>query len=224
MPVAMHTASKVVLFDLDGTLVDTAPEIADAVNDLLKELGKPAVSDALVVQWIGEGARTLLRSALEHARVPVAELPALWSRFEVHYGERCGRRSTPYPGVRAALERLRDAGDRLAVVTNKETVYARRLLERHELASFFSAVVAGDSLAVKKPDPAVIRYALEELGATLDSALMIGDSVVDVRTARAAGIPVWTVRHGYHHGGLVGADRPDRFIAHFDELGTTLVP
>jgi phosphoglycolate phosphatase len=224
MRLAMQTSSKVVLFDLDGTLVDTAPEIADAVNDLLKELGKPTVPDSLVVQWIGEGARTLLRHALEHANVPVGELPALWSRFERHYGERCGQRSTPYPGIHAALERLRDAGDTLAVVTNKEGVYAKLLLDRHDLASFFSTLVAGDTLAVKKPDAAVVRYALEKLGATLDAALMIGDSVVDVRTARAAGIPVWAVRHGYHHGGFLGADRPDRFITHFDELGTTLVP
>jgi phosphoglycolate phosphatase len=208
------------LFDLDGTLVDTAPEIADSVNDLLREIGRPTVPDSLALEWIGEGTHALLTQALGHAGVPTSELPALWPRFERHYGERCGTRSLPYPGVRAALGRLRDAGRSLAVLTNKEAVHAKRVLDRHELSAFFRLVVAGDTLAVKKPDPAVVHFTLQRLDAPASAAVLIGDSVVDVRAARAAGIPVWAVRHGYHHGRLVDADLPDRFIDHFDELGT----
>jgi phosphoglycolate phosphatase len=213
------TASSFVLFDLDGTLVDTAPEIADAVNDLLAELGRPRVPDELVLEWIGEGTRVLLGRALKHSAIPEHEFAHLWPRFEVLYGERCGLRSHPYPGIHAALERLRRAGSVLAVVTNKEAVYTHRVLERHGLSEFFSLVVAGDTLPVRKPDPKVIQHALAALGADSGSVVLVGDSIIDVRAARAAAIPVWAVRHGYHHGRLVGADAPDRFIDHFDQLG-----
>jgi phosphoglycolate phosphatase len=216
--------APVVLFDLDGTLVDTAPEIADAVNDLLQELRRPRVPDALVLEWIGEGTRMMLTRALKHAGIPDTEFEALWPRFEVYYGERCGRRSTPYPGIRGALERLRAAGATLAVVTNKEAGYTRQVLDQHALTPYFALIVAGDTLAVRKPDPAVIRHALQGLGAHAEAAVLVGDSIIDVRAARAAGIPVWAVRHGYHHGRLVGADLPDHFIDHFDQLGTEFVP
>ncbi len=216
--------TPVVLFDLDGTLVDTAPEIADAVNDLLRERGRPAVPDELVLEWIGEGTRMMLTRALKHSGIPESEFVALWPRFEIFYGERCGRRSTPYPGIRAALERLRAAGATLAVVTNKEAGYTQQVLDQHALTPYFALVVAGDTLPVRKPDPAVIRHALQGLGADAEAAVLVGDSIIDVRAARASGIPVWAVRHGYHHGRLVGADLPDRFIDHFDQLGTEIVP
>jgi phosphoglycolate phosphatase len=218
--------APVILFDLDGTLVDTAPEIADAVNDVLRELGVQPAPDERVREWIGEGTRVLMKRALVYAGLDAARLEELWPRFEHRYSEHCGARSRPYPGVRAALERLRSAGTRLAVVTNKEMIFTRRVLEIHDLHGYFEVVVAGDTLPVRKPDPRVIRHALRCLGEGAGTALLIGDSIIDVRTARAAGIAVWAVRHGYHHGALTGADTPDRFLEHFDELAgktTTVV-
>lgn len=207
-----------VLFDLDGTLVDTAPEITDAVNEFLGELGRPRVTEELVREWIGDGTRVLFVRALAHAGIPESETPPLWPRFEQCYSEHSGQHSTPYPGAHAALMRLQATRSALAIVTNKEARHAEVVLGRHDLRRFFSVIVGGDTLPVRKPDAAVVHYALRELGMDTDRALLIGDSVVDVRTARAAGIAVWAVRHGYHHGRLVGADAPDQFIEHFDEL------
>jgi phosphoglycolate phosphatase len=210
------------LFDLDGTLIDTAPEIADAVNDCLRRMGLPSVSDDQVRSWIGDGARTLVGRALRASGVTEEDLAAAlaraWSGFEIDYAEHCGRRSQVYPGVRAALDRLARSGARLACVTNKEAAFAHRVLQSHALHDAFEMIVAGDTLAVRKPDPAVIHAALDAMHVEPGAALLIGDSVTDIRTARAAGIAVWAVRHGYHHGALTGADAPDRFLEHFDEL------
>jgi phosphoglycolate phosphatase len=210
------------LFDLDGTLIDTAPEIADAVNDCLRRIGLAEVADEQVRGWIGDGARTLVGRALRASGVAEADLaPALaraWSGFEIDYAEHCGRRSQVYPGVRAALDRLVRGGARLACVTNKEAAFAHRVLQSHALHDAFEMIVAGDTLPVRKPDPLMIHAALDAMHVEPGSALLIGDSVTDVRTARAAGIAVWAVRHGYHHGELTGADAPDRFLEHFDDL------
>jgi phosphoglycolate phosphatase len=216
------------LFDLDGTLVDTAPEIADAVNASLRRLGLGRVTDEQVRSWIGDGARTLVGRALAAVGVAPADLAVTtaraWSDFELDYADHCGRRSAVYPGVRAALARLTNGGARLACVTNKESAFAHRVLQSHDLHGAFEMIVAGDTLAVRKPDPAVIHFALAALDADADDTVLIGDSVTDVRTARAAGIAVWAVRHGYHQGGLTGADTPDRFLDHFDELAPAQNP
>jgi phosphoglycolate phosphatase len=117
------------------------------------------------------------------------------------------------------LDRLKAAGCRLAVLTNKESQFAHRVLAGHDLTDAFEVIVAGDTLKVRKPDPAVVHHALQALDATPDEAVLIGDSVLDVRCARAAGIRVWTVRHGYPAGVLTGEDRPDALIDHFDQIG-----
>jgi phosphoglycolate phosphatase len=211
-----------VLFDLDGTLIDTAPEIADAVNATLQRAGLATATRTQVRDWIGDGTRALLTKAVTAAGVPAASVATLvqraWAGFELDYQEACGSTSLPYPGVERMLHRLHAAGVRCALVTNKEAAFSHRLLVRHGLAESFDVMVCGDTLPQRKPDPAMALHALAALGASREQALFIGDSVVDVRTARAAGLPVWAVRHGYGLAALAGDDAPDRFIGHFDEV------
>lgn len=209
---------RVVLFDLDGTLMETAPDIADALNDTLRRAGHRAVDDALVRSWIGDGARALLAKAMAHAGAPAHAADAAWAGFAGDYAQRCGARSSLHAGVRPMLRRLQQQGLRLAVLTNKEAAFTHKLLARHDIASEFELVVAGDTLAVKKPHPGVVAHALQALDVQPDEALLVGDSATDVRTARAAGIAVQLVRHGYAQGELQGEDRPDAFIEDFEHF------
>lgn len=209
---------RMILFDLDGTLMDTAPEIADALNDTLRRLGHAPADEALVRSWIGDGARALLAKALAHAGAPAAAVDSAWPGFAIDYQQRCGSRSRVHDGVRPMLQRVHRRGLRSVLLTNKEAAFAERLLALHGLADDFDQVVAGDSLAVKKPHPAVVAHALATWQANAGDALLVGDSTTDVRTARAAGVAVWLVRHGYPQGTLSGADAPDGFIEHFDHF------
>lgn len=209
---------RVILFDLDGTLIDTAPEIADAVNATLRRRGHAPAPTALVRSWIGDGARALLAKALAHAGEPPTAVDAAWPGFSGDYADRCGSNSRVHDGVRPMLQRLRDDGLRLVLLTNKEAAFTQRLLAGHQLLSDFDLVVAGDTLAVKKPHPAVVQHALAALQAAPGEALLVGDSTTDVRTARGAGVAVHLVRHGYPQGDLAGGDAPDGFIDHFDQF------
>lgn len=204
----MHRAF---LFDLDGTLVDSAPDIADALNHTLATLGRPAEDEARVRGWIGDGGRALLGKAL-HDDALVA---AAWPTFEATYEAWCGRRSRVHDGVPDALAALRARGAVLAVLTNKERRFAEKLLAELGLLAAFDALVAGDTLPVKKPHPDIVRHALQCLRAQPQEALLVGDSVTDVRAARAAGIAVHLVRHGYPGGEIGGPDAPDAFIETF---------
>jgi len=209
---------RVILFDLDGTLMETAPEIADAVNHTLARRGHAPALEALVRSWIGDGARALLGKALAHAGEPASAVDAAWPAFADDYAAHCGTNSLVHDGVRPMLQRLRGQGLLQVLLTNKETVFTERLLERHQLRGQFDLVVAGDTLPVKKPHPGVVLFALGALKARPDEALLVGDSTTDVRTARAAGVAVHLVRHGYPQGSLSGSDAPDAFIAHFDQF------
>jgi phosphoglycolate phosphatase len=216
---------QAVLFDLDGTLIDTAPDIAAALAPSLRRAGFPGAAPEQVRGWIGDGTRALMAKALSAAGVPAHALQeridALWPSFELDYVLECGERSRLYPGVRRMLERLHGAGLALGLVTNKETAFAHRLLARHDLTACFDLMVCGDTLPVRKPDPTMLLHALQGLQCAAEDALFIGDSALDVRTARAAGVAVWTVGHGYG-GTLRGADEPDRVLEGFDDLARTL--
>jgi phosphoglycolate phosphatase len=214
----MAQALRALLFDLDGTLIDTAPELAVALNRTLASIGRPAVRDAQVREWIGDGARALLGKALAG---PVPE--GLWQTFSAEYLACCGTGSTLFPGTREMLERLHAAGFKLAVLTNKEARFAHKVLAAHDLLEPFDLIVAGDTLAVKKPDPAVVRHALAALHVTAEEVALVGDSVTDVRCAHAAGLPAWIVRHGYPAGEFSGSDVPDAWIAGFESFNPALV-
>jgi phosphoglycolate phosphatase len=216
---------QAVLFDLDGTLIDTAPELAAALNLALQRVGLAAVAPEQVRAWIGEGTRALLAKALHARDVPANDvaprLQSMWRGFEYDYAQACGQLSVLYPGTRRMLERINGAGIQVGLVTNKETEFAHRLLVRHDLNACFDLLVCGDTLPVRKPDPAMLTHALSALQCEASEALFIGDSALDVRTARAAGVPVWAVTHGYG-GALRGDDAPDRFVDSFDEVGRAL--
>lgn len=213
------------MFDLDGTLVATAGEIGDAVNDTLVRFDLPAASQRQVEGWIGHGTRELLIQALAAASKTGAEvvrassaLPLIAAEFDRCYQRRCGTRSQLYPQVRATLEALRARGVKLAVVTNKESRYTATVLDVHRLTPLFDRIVSGDSLPTRKPDPAGILSCLAQFGVPPGRALFVGDSSIDVATARHAGVRVWALPYGYNLGEPIAACAPDRVIADLSAL------
>ncbi len=216
----MRVEFDLVMFDLDGTLIATAPEICDAVNDTLRHVELPEVTQQQVNDWIGHGTRTLLIQALAYsggmsvAAVQASDkLPAIAATFDTHYQRRCGTRSHLYPQVRESLITLRTRGVKLAVVTNKESRYTRTVLDAHQLTPLLHWVVSGDTLPSKKPDPAGVQACLEKFGVRAARALFVGDSSIDVATARNAGVAVWALPYGYNMGQPIAACAPDRVIA-----------
>ena len=212
-------ALRLVMFDLDGTLIDTAPEIADAVNDTLAQCGLPLVSQQQVRDWIGHGTRTLLIAALASAQGRTVQeigtdpdLPRIAGIFDGHYQQRCGSSSQPYPHVVEVLDSLRAHGVHLAVVTNKEGRYTDTVLRAHQFGKRFDLVISGDTLATKKPDPAGIARCLAHFGVAADEALFVGDSSIDAATARNAGVAIWLLPYGYNMGQPIAACQPDRVI------------
>ena len=187
------------LFDLDGTLVDTAPDINTALNHALLGHGYPGVEEALTRHWVGHGARALFAQAL-HQQPPDDELESLLSSFIGYYEAHIADHSQPYPGVVEALSELCKRGAKLAVVTNKLTSLSVRVLEALQLRSYFAALVCGDSTENPKPaaDPALL--ACDELSLPVSRVLFIGDSATDVDCARAAGCDIVCVPDGYNHG------------------------
>ena len=214
-----------IMFDLDGTLVETAPEIMDAVNDTLRHFELSEVTQTQVNDWIGHGTRELLvqaladRTATSVEQVRQSELLArIVPVYNSFYQQRCGTRSRLYPHVRETLQALRAQAVKLAVVTNKEGHYTQVVMNVHTLGPLFDAVVSGDTLATKKPDAAGVAHCLAQFGVTADRALFVGDSSIDAATARHAGVPVWLLPYGYNMGQPIEACGPDRLIQDFSEL------
>jgi phosphoglycolate phosphatase len=210
---------ELVLFDLDGTLVETGPEICDAVNGTLASLRLPRVSLEQVQAWIGHGTERLLLQALARASGrPAATLrgSSLWQaaqpHFAIEYEQRCGTSSRPYPHAREVLRALGERGVRRALVTNKEQRFTQPVLHRHGLHPLLDRIVCGDTLPTRKPDPAGVHDCLRAFGVEAACALFVGDSSIDVATARNAGIPVWALTHGYNMGEPIAAARPDRVL------------
>lgn len=216
-----------VLFDLDGTLIETAPEIADAVNDTLSRFRLPSVSQQQVNDWIGHGTRELLIQALAFTGNTPAEtvrhadsFRLIEAEFAVFYARRCGTRSRLYPHVRETLLSLRACGVKLAVVTNKEGRYTETVLRAHDLLPLFDRVISGDTLPVKKPDPAGVHDCTQRFGVARERTLFVGDSSIDVATARNAGVTVWALPYGYNMGQPIEASGADRVISDFSALTT----
>jgi len=209
-------AIRAVLVDLDGTLLDTAPDIAAAANRMLADLGLPLRGVDEIASFIGKGIAVLVRRALPDESLFDQALPL----FERYYAEESGRQSRPYPGAREGVERMRKLGLRLACVTNKSERFTRGLLERTGFA--FDAVVCGDHVARKKPDPMAVLLACERLQVAPGEALFIGDSDNDVSAARAAGCAVWCVPYGYNEGRPADTLACDRRVASLDEAAENI--
>jgi phosphoglycolate phosphatase len=209
-----------IMFDLDGTLIETAPEICDAVNDTLRHFELPEVSQTQVNDWIGHGTRELLIQALAFCGKTDAQsvrtsdrLRTIAAEFDKNYQRRCGTRSHLYPQVRETLLELRTRGVKLAVVTNKEGRYTDTVLNAHQMMPLFDRVVSGDTMPFKKPDPAGIASCLKAFGVGQERSLFVGDSSIDVATARNAGVAVWALPYGYNMGEPIEDCAPDRVIA-----------
>jgi phosphoglycolate phosphatase len=193
------------LFDLDGTLVDSAPDINGALNAALAAGGHPNVAEHLTRHWIGSGSRALIEQALTHQQATAciadaAHMQDLLAAFVAYYSAHIADASRIYPDVVETLTSLRTDGARLAVVTNKLNGLSVQLLEALGLRDYFAVVVGGDTLPQRKPNAAPALHACAKLGSTPIESLFVGDSATDVETARAAGCPVVCVRDGYNHG------------------------
>jgi phosphoglycolate phosphatase len=190
---------QAVVFDLDGTLVDTAPDLHAHLNEMLAELGREGLELAEIRPLIGDGARALLKRGLEASGgVPAsADLDALFLEFLTRYTARPLRFGALYDGVAEVLEELHSAGVRLGVCTNKAQAPSERLLAELGLERYLAVVVGGDSLAFKKPHAGHVRTVLERLGSRAAGAVMVGDSANDLLAARAAGLPCVLVGFGY---------------------------
>jgi phosphoglycolate phosphatase len=215
-----------IAFDLDGTLVDTAAEIADTVNDVLQTEGLASLPEATIRDWIGRGAREVVARAYA-VRAGIAQgkqrgdaghLDTMMVAYARFHAARCGTRSRLFPDVESTLIALRALSIKLAVVTNKEESFARQLLEAHGILDFFDPIVGGDTLPTRKPDPAPLRHCLEVHGIPPGRALLVGDSELDVRTARAAGVRSVVVPYGYNGGKAIASCEPDLIIATVAEL------
>ena len=209
----------VVMYDLDGTLLDTAGEITQAVNLTLDEFDHEQVSEEQVRNWIGHGTGWLMKRAWEETDGPRnVSWDEVMSRFIAHYEATAGTSSTAFPHVLETIKKARAYGVRQAIVTNKERRFTERVLELHGLQDQFDLVICGDSLDVKKPNPAVIDHCLRTLGATAGEALFIGDSEIDVSTAKAAGVVCWAVHYGYNLGRPIADAGPDRIVPDIREV------
>jgi phosphoglycolate phosphatase len=208
-----------IVFDLDGTLIDTAPDLIDTLNIVFAREGLPPVPYETARTLIGGGARAMIVRGLEaEGRTVVpAELDRLFQDFLAHYSEHIADRSRPFPGLTDALDALAANGSRLAVCTNKLEYLSVLLLKQLGLAHRFAVICGQDTFGVQKPDPEVLRRTIAAAGGTLRNATMIGDSLTDIRTARAAGVPVIAVDFGYTDR-PVSEFGPDRIISRFADL------
>ncbi|MBS0344429.1 MAG: phosphoglycolate phosphatase [Proteobacteria bacterium] len=208
---------QAISFDLDGTLVDTAAEIAEAANRTLAEFGLQRRPLPEIQVLIGRGSHALMRAVL--ARAQSESEPALvpgearmLERFDTHYADTIGEFSAPYPGAHEALELLKARGMRLACVTNKEFRHAQRLLLRHGLHRHFEMVVGGDSLPWQKPHGRVLRVVADAMGVACADLMHVGDSAIDVEAGRNAGVRVWALPHGYNAGRPIAEACPDAIL------------
>ena len=221
----MYTSLKLVMFDLDGTLIETGAEIALAVNATLAHFAYAPVMQQQINGWIGQGTAELLVKALaagsgeshEQIRNGV-RLAAVKQQFAEDYLQFCGSASQLYPQVREVLIELKARGTRLAVVTNKEMRYTMIVLAAHGLTDLFDLVIGGDSMPAKKPDPAGIVHCLQTFDLLPGQALFVGDSSIDAAAARNAGVPVWLLPYGYNMNRDVHDCAPDRVIDDFSAL------
>lgn len=209
---------RAVIFDLDGTLVDTAPDLMRATNHVLETLGRRAISMAEVRSFVGHGARALLtRGLAATGGLPENyDVEPDYNRFVAFYSQNIAEGSVPFPGVIRLLERLKDEGVGLGVCTNKLEGLSVQLLDALGMSRFFGSIVGPDTLGIAKPDPRPFREAVSRLGLVAPRAIMVGDSETDILTARNAGVPVIGVPFGYTPR-PVEEFGPDRMISHFDE-------
>lgn len=217
---------RLLSMDLDGTLVDTAGEIAEAANRALQSHGIRRRPTEEITLLIGHGTHELMlkllaRCFLEEPALTTRVQPeAVLASLDTHYAQTTGTMAAPYPGCLDMLAALQAAGVRLACVTNKELRHAERVLELTGLSGYFDLVIGGDTLPEKKPHASVLRHVAQRLAIPLESVAHLGDSAIDVAAARNAGVAAWAVPHGYNAGRPIAEARPDGLFATLGEVTT----
>jgi phosphoglycolate phosphatase len=221
----MINKPEMILIDVDGTLVDSVPDLAWCVDELMKRLGRSTHGEEKVRNWVGNGVERLTRRALigqldgEPSDEAFSEAYPIFLEL---YAENTSKRSVLYPGVQEGVEYLKSAGYRLGCVTNKAAQFTLPLLKDLGIFDQFEIVISGDDLAKKKPDPLPLLHAAKTLGVAPDKALMIGDSKSDVAAARAAGFQIVCMSYGYNHGEDIRNYNPDWVIDSMVELKDVL--
>jgi phosphoglycolate phosphatase len=212
-------SAPTIVFDLDGTLVDTAPDLVDTLNIILAREGLSPVPFDTARNMIGGGARTLIERGLQAEGRPgvAAEVDRLYKDFVAHYGDHLADRSQPFPGAIAAIEELAARGCRFAICTNKLEWLSVRLLDALGISRHFAAICGQDTFGVQKPDPQILLQTIRKAGGHSACAVMVGDSINDIEVARAARVPVIAVDFGYSETPVSALD-PDVIIGDFGKL------
>lgn len=220
----MHTilqGKRLIAFDLDGTLIDSVPDLAVGVQRALQEVGRSAPSESQVRDWVGNGAQVLVERALTWSlgNAPEAALQqSAYEAFMRHYGAAPNALTTLYPGVFEALHALHDAGYQLALITNKPERFIAPILSHFGLLPLFVATVGGDSLAEKKPSPLPLLHIAEMLDIAPSVSVMVGDSRHDIAAGKAAGFTTIALPYGYNHGDPIEQSQPDLLVSSLREL------
>lgn len=212
---------EMILIDVDGTLVDSVPDLAYCVDEMMQRLGRPAYGEHEVRNWVGNGVERLVRRALIgalHGEPEDTDFARAYPIFLELYAENTSKRSVLYPGVREGLDYLKAVGYRLGCVTNKAAQFTHPLLQDLGVFDDFEIVISGDTLPKKKPDPLPLLHAAEHFGTAPEHALMIGDSQSDVKAARAAGFQIVCMSYGYNHGEDIRDYHPDAVLDSMAEV------
>ena len=212
---------EMILMDVDGTLVDSVPDLAYCVDELMKQLGRPLHGEEKVRDWVGNGVERLVRRALIgqlDGEPDEDDFAQAYPVFLELYAENTSQRSALYPGIREGLDYLKAQGYRLGCVTNKAAQFTLPLLKDLGIHDDFEIIVAGDTLPKKKPDPLPLLHAAENLGVAPSAALMVGDSRSDVKAARAASFQIICMSYGYNHGEDIRNYNPDAVIDSLTEI------
>ena len=214
---------KVILFDLDGTLIDSAPDLAVAVNHMLRTLNRATFSEDIIRFWVGNGAQVLVKRALSgQSEIDENLDPILFEKaleiFLTFYAQNLAVTTVTYPNVPTTLHTLKEAGYRLAIVTNKPFDFVAPILKGLNLDGLFELHLGGDSLPQKKPDPAPLLYVCDKLGVTVDRCVMVGDSKNDILAANTAKMQSIGVSYGYNYGEDISVYNPNVVVNNFGDI------
>lgn len=218
---------QLIIFDLDGTLIDSSPDLANAVNHTLRTLGRATFSTHTIHYWVGNGARMLIQRALSGDRKidPRIDPQLLAEALEIfldYYAQHLSIETRPYPNVISTLQQLQTMGYRLAIITNKPYAFVEPILRDLQLESYFEHYLGGDTLPEKKPHPMPLEHLCQTLDVTVAQSIMVGDSRNDILAAKACGMESIGVTYGYNYGEEIAAYAPELVIESFEAMLPTL--